>query len=101
MALRWDGSAWLGSYATGAREYYVDLFASLTGGTLLMEDFVTDDPDESRFFATVVLPAFRIATEILGHRPNVTRHCTNRRYASPLWYAYPHWMRAAFQGVMA
>lgn len=94
---RWDASAWFTTYPAGAEGYYVDLFSSLTGGVLLMEDFVTDDPDEARFFARVVLPAFHQATQILGHRPNVTRLCDNRRVASPLWYAYPHWMRRAFE----
>ena len=90
-----EGSHWFGQYPAGARDYYVDLFAALSGDLMLLEDFITDD-EEAGFFDRVVRPAFDTACCILGKRPLVRRLCDNRRMASPLWYAYPASYRAHF-----
>lgn len=90
-----DGSRILGGYPRGAKDYYVDLFAALTGDLMLYEDFVTDTT-EAAFFQQIVRPAFEAACTILGQRPMVRRLCDNRRMASPLWYAYPARYRAHF-----
>jgi hypothetical protein len=90
-----DGSSWFGRYPSGAKDYYVDLFAALTGDLMLFEDFISDAA-ESRFFDEAVRPAFDAACAILGQRPVVRKLCDNRRMASPLWYAYPAGYRAHF-----
>lgn len=90
-----EGSHWFGQYPAGAQDYYVDLFAALTGNLILFEDFVTSGED-GPFFERVVRPAFDAACSILGIRPLVRRLYDNRRMASPLWYAYPASYRAHF-----
>lgn len=93
-----EASAWFGTYRGGAREYYVDLFQALIGDVLLLEDFVADG-EEKRFFDDIVCPAFETASAILGRRPSIMQLCSNRRMASPLWYAYPASYRTHFQSL--
>jgi hypothetical protein len=93
-----DGSGWFGQYPNGAKDYYVDLFSSLTGDLMLVEDFVTDFA-EAHFYANVVSPAFEAACSIIGKRPLVRRLCDNRRVISPLWNAYPASYRAHFNAL--
>ena len=93
-----EASAWFGTYRGGAREYYVDLFQALIGDVLLLEDFVIDG-EEKRFFDDIVCPAFETASAILGRRPSIMQLCSNRRMASPLWYAYPASYRTHFQSL--
>ena len=87
-----EGSHWFGKYSAGAREYYVDLFAALTGNLILVEEFITD----ASFFDRVVRPAFDAACTMIGQRPLVRRLCDNRRRESPLWLAYPASFRSHF-----
>ena len=93
-----EGSEVLGRYPSGARDYYVDLFASLTGDLMLFEDFILDG-EEADFFNLIVRPAFEVACSMIGQRPLVRKLCDNRRMASPLWYAYPASFRAHFNAL--
>lgn len=90
-----EGSEWFSRFAGGARDYYLEIFLALTGGTVLFETFLTD-AEEGKFYNRVVRPAFEEATRILGHEPAVMPLCRGRHAASPLWYAYPDSYRDHF-----
>jgi hypothetical protein len=93
-----EASSVLSLYPNGARDYYVDLFSALTGPLALFEDFV-EDLGEARFHDEIVRPAFDIACQRIGQRPQVVKLCDNRRTASLLWYAYPASYRAHFNAL--
>ena len=90
-----DGSEWFAHFANGARDYYLEIFLALTGGTVLFETFVTSG-EEGLFYNRVVRPAFDEATHILGHEPAIKPLCAGKHAASPLWYAYPESYRTHF-----
>ena len=90
-----DGSDWFARFPGGPREYYLNIFIGLTGGTVLFEQFDTNK-EEAEFFARIVRPAFEEAASILGHDPPILPLCRGKHAASPLWYSYPDSYRAHF-----
>ncbi|MBP1805228.1 hypothetical protein [Rubellimicrobium aerolatum] len=93
--------------AAGPAAYYREFFKMLTGGLVLLEDFVADS-QTAAFFESTVLPAYRQAVEETGRRPQIARLVPGRRTSSPLWIAYPpataddpSWLRPAREGLRA
>lgn len=85
----------------GASAYYLEFFKMLTGGLVLLEDFVADD-QTAAFFERTVRPAYQQAMADTGHRPQIARLVPGRRTSSPFWIAYPpaavddpSWLRPA------
>jgi hypothetical protein len=93
-----DISEWIEEFHISPEQYYLSIFLSLTDGTTLFENFVTDS-EEGRFAEKVINPAFSKAREIIGCDPMIVPLCCGRRASSALWYAYPDSYRAHFEAL--
>jgi hypothetical protein len=74
--------------AAGPARYYPEFFKLLSGGAVLLEDFVAC-AQTAAFFRSTVLPAWQEAVAALGQRPQIARLIPGHRTGSPRWIAYP------------
>lgn len=83
-----DLRAILPDAAAGPEHYYPEFFKLLSGGLVLLEDFVACDRTAA-FFQRIVLPAWHQAVAATGRRPQIARLIPGHRTGSPRWIAYP------------